>query len=252
MSVTFPNESPEYRAARDRLLEEEVALRRTMEAVAVARRALPPGGLIPEDYSFDAVAPDDTPIKVKFSELFAPDKNTLVIYHFMFPRHPSDDRPGPESGITADLPLPDGPCASCTALLDQLDGAVPHVEQKVNFVVIAKSPIERVVAFARDRGWKHLRLLSAANNSFRRDYHGEDASGSQMPNLSVFHRESNCEIRHTWSSELLYEPTDPGQDPRQVGTLEPLWNIFDLTPEGRPEDWDEQMQYPCCHRTSRE
>ncbi|HMF54076.1 MAG TPA: DUF899 family protein [Edaphobacter sp.] len=133
-----------------------------------------------------------------------------------------------------------------TALLDQLDGAVPHVEQKVNFVVVAKSPIETVAAFARDRGWRYLRLLSATDNTFKRDYHGEDADGSQMPNLSVFHRESKGEIRHTWSSELLYAPTEPGQDPRQVGTLEPLWNLFDLTPEGRPQKWDEQMQYPCC------
>jgi predicted dithiol-disulfide oxidoreductase (DUF899 family) len=247
MSVTFPNESGEYRAARNRLLEEEVALRRAMEAVAAARRALPSGGLVPENYLFDAMVSDGTPTKVKLSELFALGKNTLVVYHFMFPRHPTDNRSGPETGTTAELPLLDGPCASCTALLDQLDGAVPHVEQKVNFVVVAKSPIDRVAAFARDRGWRHLRLLSAANNTFKRDYHGEDADGSQMPNMSVFHRYANGEIRHTWSSELLYEPADPGQDPRQAGTLEPLWNIFDLTPEGRPENWDEQMQYHCCH-----
>lgn len=247
MGVTFPNESLEYRAARERLLEEEIALRRAMEAVAVARRALPPGGLVPEDYEFDAIAADGSIAKVKLSELFAPEKNTLVVYHFMFPRYPGDDRPGPEQGATAKLALQDGPCPSCTALLDQLDGAVPHVEQWVNFVVVAKAPIDRVAAFARDRGWRHLRLLSAGNNTFKRDYHGEAADGSQMPNMSVFHREPNGEIRHTWSSELLYAPTEPGQDPRQVGTLEPLWNIFDLTPEGRP-DWDEQMQYPCCHR----
>jgi predicted dithiol-disulfide oxidoreductase (DUF899 family) len=247
MSANFPNESLEYRAARNRLLEEEVTLRRAMEAVATARRALPPGGLVPEDYLFDAIASDGAPIKTKLSELFAPGKNSLVAYHFMFPRHPTDNRSAPTLGAAAELPLMEGPCPSCTALLDQLDGAVPHVEPKLNFVVVAKAPIDRVVAFAHDRGWKHLRLLSAANNTFKRDYHGEDADGSQMPNLSVFHRDSNGEIRHTWSSELLYAPTDPGQDPRHLGTLEPLWNIFDLTPEGRPENWDEQMQYDCCH-----
>jgi predicted dithiol-disulfide oxidoreductase (DUF899 family) len=247
MGVTFPNESPEYRTARNRLLAEEVALRRAMEAVAASRRALPPGGLVPEDYVFDTIATDGKPTEIKLSELFAPGKNILIAYHFMFPRYPGDNRPGPESGVTAELPLLDGPCPSCTALLDQLDGAAPHVEQKVNFVVVAKAPIDRVAAFARDRGWKHLHLLSAANNSFKRDYHGEDADGLQMPNMSVFHRESNGEIRHTWSSELLYEPADPGQDPRHNGTLEPLWNIFDLTPEGRPEKWEEQMQYHCCH-----
>jgi len=115
MSVTFPNESPEYRVARDRLLEEEKTLRRAMESVAAARRALPSGGLVPEDYLFDATTSDHTLIKVKFSELFAPGKNTLVAYHFMFPRHPEDNRPGPEVGSAAELPLQDGPCPSCTA-----------------------------------------------------------------------------------------------------------------------------------------
>jgi Bacterial protein of unknown function (DUF899) len=104
MAVTFPNESPEYRAARNQLLKEEVALRRTMEAVAASRRALPPGGLVPEDYLFDAIAPDGTPTKVKFSALFASGRNTLVAYHFMFPRHPGDARPGPDLGTTAEPP----------------------------------------------------------------------------------------------------------------------------------------------------
>lgn len=117
-------------------------------------------------------------------------------------------RPGRELGATAELPVQDGPCPSCTAFLDQLDGTVPHVEQKINLDVIAKSPIDRVAAFARNRGWKHLHLLSAADNTYKRDYRGEDADGSQMTNMSVFHRESNGEIRHPWSSELLYEPTD--------------------------------------------
>ena len=40
-------------------------------------------------------------------------------------------------------------------------------------------------------------------------------------------------VRHFWGSELCYAPEEPGQDPRHVGTLEPSWNMFDLTPEGR-------------------
>src|ERR1700760_3048141 len=102
-SVTFPNESAEYRAARDRLLGEEVALRRSMEAVAVARRALPQGGLVPEDYVFDGLGPDGAPAKVKLSELFSPGSGSLVIYNFMFPRYPSDERAGPATGVTAEL-----------------------------------------------------------------------------------------------------------------------------------------------------
>jgi predicted dithiol-disulfide oxidoreductase (DUF899 family) len=245
MNTGFPGESAEYRAARERLLTQEIELRRAMEAVAVARRELPPGGLVPEDYIFDGLDAHGVPAKVKLSELFAVGKDALVIYNFMFPRHPQDDRPGPSEGATAQLNREDGPCPSCVAFLDQLNGAAAHVEQRVNFAVIAKAPLERLIAFARERGWRNLRLFSAAGNSFKRDYHAETAEGFQMPMTTVFQRQGD-EIRHFWSSEVLYAPTDPGQDPRHAGTLEPLWNIFDLTPEGRPSDWHEQLDYRCC------
>ncbi len=246
MSITFPGESPEHRAARDRLLAEEIGLRRAMEAVAVARRGLPPGGLVPEDYVFDGLGPDGAPARLKLSELFAPGKDSVVIYNFMFPRFPKDDRPGPHEGSTARLKREDGPCPSCTALLDELDGAAEHVEQRVNFVVIAKAPLDRLIAFAKERGWRSLRLLSAAGNSFKRDYHAESPEGFQLPMVTVFHRDGD-EIRHFWSSEMLHAPADPGQDPRHCGTIEALWNLFDLTPEGRPSDWEEQLDYDCCH-----
>lgn len=242
MSVSFPGESAEYRAGRDGLLRREIELRRAMEAVAAARRELPPGGPIPEDYVFQGVGPGGAPTDVKLSELFAPDKDSLVIYSFMFPRDPGDVRPGPKSGQTALLPLAEGPCPSCTALLDQLDGAVEHVGQRINLAVVAKAPLERVLTFAKERGWRRLQLLSSAGNSYKRDFLGETAEGDQRPMLNVFHRDGDV-IRHFWASELFYAPTDPGQDPRHVGTLEPVWNLFDLTPEGRPSDWDEQLSY---------
>jgi predicted dithiol-disulfide oxidoreductase (DUF899 family) len=132
------------------------------------------------------------------------------------------------------------------AFLDQLDGAAMHVEQWTNFVVIAKAPLDRLITFAKERGWRNLRLFSAAGNSFKRDYHAETPEGFQMPMMTVFHRQGK-QIRHFWSSEMLYAPTDSGQDPRHCGTLEPLWNIFDLTPEGRPSDWHEQLDYDRRH-----
>jgi predicted dithiol-disulfide oxidoreductase (DUF899 family) len=242
MSITFPEESPEYRAARDRLLEQEIELRRATEAVAATRRELPPGGAVPEDYLFQGAGADGTATDVKMSELFAPGKHSLAIYSFMFPRDPGDERPGPDGGQTALLPLVESPCPSCVALLDQLDGAVEHASQHINFAVVAKSPLERILTFAEERGWRRLRLLSSATNTYNRDYHGETAEGAQRPMLNVFHRDGEL-IRHFWGSELMYAPTDPGQDPRHVGTLEPLWNLLDLTPGGRPTDWDEQLSY---------
>jgi predicted dithiol-disulfide oxidoreductase (DUF899 family) len=236
--VSFPGESREYRAARDRLLEREVELRRAMEATSEARRELPAGGLVPEDYLFA----DGSETGVRLSDLFAPAKDSLVVYSFMFPRDPGDDSPGPPSGESARLPLAEAPCPSCVALLDQLDGVVEHASQQLNFVVVAKAPIPRVLTFAAERGWRRLRLLSSAANSFNRDYHAETAAGVQRPMLNVFHRDPDA-IRHFWASELFFAPTDGGQEPRHVGTLEPLWNMFDLTREGRPADWNEQLVY---------
>jgi predicted dithiol-disulfide oxidoreductase (DUF899 family) len=242
MSITFPGESAAYRAARDRLLGQEIELRRAREAVAAARRALPPGGPVPEDYVFVGRGADGAPTDVRLSELFAPGRDTLAIYSFMFPRDPGDDRPGPDEGESALLPLAEGPCPSCVALLDQLDGAVEHLTPRMNFAVVAKAPLERVLTFARERGWRRLRLLSSGGNAYNRDYLAETETGDQRPMLNVFHREGDA-IRHFWGSELFYAPTDPDQDPRHVGTLEPVWNLFDLTPEGRAVDWDEQLRY---------
>src|SRR3984893_10424256 len=242
VNYAFPGESAEYRAARGRLLEQEIELRRAMEEVAASRRALPPGGPVPEDYVFQGARDDGTPTDVSLSELFAQGRNSLVIYSFMFPRDPGDCSPGPASGQTALLDLAESPCPTCTALLDQLDGAAEHAGQHINFVVVAKTALPRLLTFAEERGWRRLRLLSSAANTYNRDYHGETAEGHQRPMLNVFHRDEGA-VRHFWASELLNATTDGDQDPRHVGTIEPLWNLFDLTHEGRPTDWYEQLSY---------
>jgi predicted dithiol-disulfide oxidoreductase (DUF899 family) len=242
VSVAFPGESSEYRTARDELLEREIELRRATEAVAEARRELPPGGPVPEDYVFAGAGPGGGIAEVRMSELFAPGKDSLVIYSFMFPRAAQDDRPGPASGKTAELPLAEGPCPSCVALIDQLDAAAEHANDQLNYAVVAKTSPERLLSFGEERGWRHTRLLSSAENTYNRDYHAESEDGDQIPVLNVFHRDGD-EIRHFWATELMFAPADPGQHPRHVGTLEPVWNLFDLTREGRPQDWDEQLCY---------
>jgi len=150
MAVTFPNETPEYRRARRALLESEVALRREMEAVAAQLRALPPGGEVPEDYRFDGIGADGAPSTVRLSELFR-GGDTVMLYHYMFPRHAADRRPGPTRGTMAKVPLAEGPCPSCTALVDMWEGTMPHFEGLGgNLAVVAKAPIERVAAFLVD------------------------------------------------------------------------------------------------------
>lgn len=227
--IRFPGESEEYRRERNRLLEAEAGLRRAIEQVAAQRRALPGGGVVPDDYRFEEVSDGRV---VRFSELFEAGKDTLVIYSFMFPRYSGDTRPGPEAGETARLPLSETPCASCTSILDSLDGAAVHLTRRLNLAVIAKSDPGRIRNFARERGWRHLRLLSSRANTYNRDYHAETPEGEQMPILNVFVRDGD-RVRHMWSSELMYAPRDVGLEARHVDSIWPIWNVLDLTPQGR-------------------
>lgn len=214
----FPNESAEYRAARNRLLEAEIELRRQIESLAAMRRALPPGGALKEDYVFaegprdlDADGPER---KVRFSELFGR-HDTLMLYSLMYR----------ENGT---------PCMGCTSVLDGLQGNVPQIEDRVAFAVVAKAPVTQIRRWARERGWHNPRFLSSGGNSYNADYFAEDAKGDQYPILNVFRRDADG-IRHFWASEILYAPTEPGQNERHVDMVWPLWNAFDATPVGRGE-----------------
>ncbi|WP_426425903.1 DUF899 family protein [Bradyrhizobium genosp. A] len=224
-NIEFPGESSEYRRARDELLEAEAELRLLNEKVIAKRRALPAGGLIKEDYVFESAAYGS---KVKFSELFAPGKNSLVIYNMMFPRWPKDQRAGAAEGKTAELPLVEQPCPSCTSVVDGLEGAAFHLAERTNLVVIAKTSPDRLGTYAKERGWRNIRLLSSRNNSFNRDYHAETSDGVQLAVLHVFSRDHDG-IRHHWASEGIFKRGD-------TSPLDPIWPIFgvlDLTREGR-------------------
>ena len=209
-------------------------LRRAIERVAAQRRALPRGGPVPDDYRFEEVA--DSGGEVRFSELFEAGKDTLVVYSFMFPRWSGDTRPGPD-GETGKLPLAETPCPSCTSILDSLDGAARHLGQRLNLAVVAKSDPERIRTFARERGWRNLRLLSSRNNTYNRDYHAETGEGEQIPILNVFVRDGD-QLRHAWATELMFAPRDEGEDPRHVDSIWPIWSVLDVTPEGRGTESD--------------
>jgi predicted dithiol-disulfide oxidoreductase (DUF899 family) len=236
--LPFPNESPAYRRARNALLAEEMELRRQIERVAAQRRALPPGGKVPEDYAFEGIGESGRPEALHLSQLFAPDHDTLLVYSFMF---------GPER---------DGPCPGCTHFLDSFDGAIRHIEQRASLIVVAKSPLARLLEWARQRGWQHLRLLSTNGNTYDRDYFGDSTALAEamreqqefkpgeewdMPILNVFRREGGV-IRHFWGSEMLYVPPEAGQEYRHNDLLDPLWNALDLTPAGRG-DFHPKLQY---------
>jgi predicted dithiol-disulfide oxidoreductase (DUF899 family) len=206
-NITFPGESSAYRAARNELLAAENELRRLNAQVAAQRRALPAGGLVPEDYVFEAAADSR---EVKFSELFAPGKDTLVVYHMMFPRWSKDSRAGAADGKTALLPLAEQPCPSCSSVVDGLSGPAAHIGDRVNLVVVAKTDPARLGACAEEREWRGIRLMSLRHNTFNRDYQGETPEGEQLPVVNVFSREQDG-FRHRWGKRTYLRAR--GQQP---------------------------------------
>ena len=179
---------------------------------------------MPEDYVFDEDGDGAGVRRVRLSELFVRPEASLLLYNFMY---------GPKMSAA---------CPMCTSFLDALDGIAPHVMQRMNLAVVARSPIQRIRTHARERGWRHLRLLSSAGNGFNRDYFGESPDESQNPLLHVFVRRG-ASVHHFYTTELLFAPTEPGQNPRHIDPMWPLWNLFDVTPEGRGEGWYPKLSY---------
>lgn len=215
--VRILNESADYRRARIELLAEEIELRRQIERVAEMRRALPPGAEV-KNYRFTG---ENGPADL--AGLFG-DKQTLVVYCFMY---------GPQR---------ERPCPMCTSLLSSWNGEAQDITQNVALAVTARSPIERLVAFKKERGWRDLKLYSDTEEDFSRDFHAIGAKGEDWAGLHVFTRRDG-KIRHFWSGEMDFSTADPGQDPRGAPDLMPLWTVLDCTPEGRRPDWYPKLAY---------
>ena len=217
----FPGEDETYRTARNALLEAEFALEEQLSKVAAMRQALPTGGPVPQDYVFDTIE-DGAVRQIRLSELFSPGKETLFLYSYMY---------GPDA---------EAPCPACTSLIDGFSGIAPHILARIDLAVVAKAPIEKFVKVAEERGWSGIRLLSSAGNSYNTDYFAETADGSQTPAANIFVKRDG-EIRHFYNAEQLYVDR-PGKHPRHVDRIWPIWNILDMTPEGRG-DWFPQLNY---------
>lgn len=206
----WPNESRDYRAARTALLAEEIELRRHIQRVAAMRRALPPGGELKQDYRFEGSAGP-----VSLSELFG-DKDTLILYSMMY---------GPQRKQG---------CPMCSAMLDSWDGEARHIEKRVALAVVARSPIARIQAYAKERGWNRLTFVSDPSGDYTADYVGE--RDADAPAYTVFQRRDGV-IRHFYSGEGGGETADPGQDPHPAPDYNPLWVLLDTVPGGRGTDW---------------
>lgn len=206
MAHQYPNESAEYRQRRNELAAEEADLIRRVKAVAAQRRELPSGGLLKEDYLFTWATNDRIDEPVNFSELFGT-HDSLLIYSFMY---------------GADW---DNPCPSCTSIVDGLDRTAYSVTQDAALVVIGKAPARKINAWAQQRGWTNVDLISGYDCTFQADYGCQLNDDRQFPKINVFRKE-NDSIFHFWGSEI------PDNDIDMIWTY---WNLMDLMPEGRPD-----------------
>jgi predicted dithiol-disulfide oxidoreductase (DUF899 family) len=215
-SAHYPNESAAYRRAREALLAEEIELRRHIERVAELRRQLPLGGEVTKAYEFEGEGG-----KVSFPALFG-DKETLVVYSYMF---------GPQR---------EAPCPMCTSFMATWETKLPDIEQRIAFVFVARSPIARLVAAKKARGWTRHKIFSDISGDYTRDYVSKD--DADMPAYNVFTCRDGT-IRHFWSGEMGSATADPGQDPRGAPDFDPLWTVLDTTPEGRGKTWYPRLTY---------
>ena len=217
-SRPFPNESAHYRQARTKLLEEEIELRRHIQRVAQMRRALPPGGEA-RDYRFV----DFEGRERRFTELFGR-HDTLFTYYWMY---------GPERAR---------PCPMCTSFVGSLDIPSRDIEQRAAVAILSRSPVSRQLEFARERGWRNLKFYQTVGDEFARDYRALKDDGSEWAIAAVWTREGE-KVRLFWAAEGGPETADPGFDPHLAPDPTPLWNILDMTPQGRAADWYPKLEY---------
>jgi predicted dithiol-disulfide oxidoreductase (DUF899 family) len=224
LRLPIPGESAEYGRARTDLLAAEIELRRAHERVAEQRRALPPGPLVTKEYRFT----DENGKDVGLVDMFG-HHTTLVIYSWMY--GPNRKRP----------------CPMCTAFVGPLAANARDLMENIALVVVAASPVERLHAFAEERGWRGLKFAQTIGDAFARDFQSlvpaPDGSGDwEIPAFAVFKKEGS-QVRLFWASQLRFELADPGQDHRGWTDTAPLWSMLDLTPEGRPKGWHAKLSY---------
>ena len=215
----YPGESEDYARARERLLAEEIEFRRHMTRLAAQRQSLPAGPVVTKDYRFR----DDNGSEVGLSDLFG-DRDTLVTYFWMY---------GPKR---------ERPCPMCTNWLGSVDGNAVDIKQRVALKILGRSPVERQKAFATERGWRHLDFVQTVGDDYARDLGVLSDDGDESPALVVYRKDGD-QVRVFYAAQMPLEAADPGQDPRTAPDIASLWNVLDLTPEGRGGDWYPKLSY---------
>jgi predicted dithiol-disulfide oxidoreductase (DUF899 family) len=223
--TNLPNESTEYLSKREELRLAEIELMRQGERVADLRRHLPEGAIV-QDYVFEEGPVDldagDAPTRtVRLSELFTGPDRSLVIYQFMYGKKQTS------------------PCPMCTMWIDGLNSVAHHLAQNVDLAIVAAADPPALRKHGRTRGWDRLRLLSGGASTFKYDLGSEDRDGNQDSTISVFSRDNDGTLRHFYSAHPAMA-SDIKE--RGIDLLTPVWNILDLTPQGRG-DWYAALGY---------
>jgi predicted dithiol-disulfide oxidoreductase (DUF899 family) len=231
--TNLTNESSEYLKKRELLRLAEIELLNTRERVAALRRNLPKGATI-QDYEFiegpASLDVGDAPTKnVRLSDLFTSPDRSLVVYHFMYGKRQTN------------------PCPMCTAWIDCYNGIAHHIAQNVDLAIVAAADPATLRGFARQRGWDKLRLLSAGNSTFKYDLGSENREGHQDSTISIFTRDSDGTLRHFYSGHPWL--ADDVKE-RGIDELNPIWNLMDLTPQGRGK-WYASLDYGTKVRSAR-
>jgi len=215
----YPGESESYSRARAALLAEEIEFRRHMTRLAEQRQSLPAGPVVKKNYRFR----DENGSEVGLSDLFGA-HDTLITYFWMY---------GPQR---------ERPCPMCTNWLGSVNGNAVDVKQRVALRILGRSPVERQTAFAAERGWRHLDFVQTIGDDYARDLGVLSEKGDESPALVVYRKDGDA-VRFFYAAEMPLEAADPGQDPRIAPDIASLWNLLDLTPEGRGKDWYPKLSY---------
>lgn len=199
------------------LLAEEKAWTRERDRLSEKRRSLP-WVRVDKPYAFESAAGPAT-----LAQLFE-GRSQLIVYHFMF---------GPE--------WQEG-CTGCSLLCDHVDGARQHFEQNdVSFVAVSRAPVEKIEAYRKRMGWM-FRWVSSAKSDFNFDYDVSfpqesreagvfynfearpDPGIDELPGVSVFFKDDDGAIYHTYSSYG-----------RGGEILLGVYGWLDMAPKGRNE-----------------
>jgi predicted dithiol-disulfide oxidoreductase (DUF899 family) len=223
--TNLTNETREYLRKREELRLAEIELMRQRERVAAMRRELPPGAPL-SNYSFlegpATLSAGDAPIRsVALGELFTASSRSLVLYHLMFGKQQTK------------------PCPMCTLWIDGYNRVAQHLAQNIDFAIVAAADPKVLRDYARERGWDNLRLLSAGKSTFKYDLGSEGADGAQDSAISVFTKDSDGTVRHFYTA---HPRMAPDIKERGIDLLSPVWNLLDLTPQGRGQ-WYPSLAY---------